>query len=81
MAPDSTGLAAELAEGPEGWSLHLSTARPALGVQIDLEGQGRPAENGFHLMPGLPRRISLIGLAGRPLGTVRALNDDAVVRI
>jgi len=81
VAPDSTALAAELAEGPEGWSLHLSTARPALGVQIDLEGRGRPAENGFHLMPRLPRRIALIGPAGRPQGTVRALNDDIVVRI
>ncbi len=32
-------------------------------------------------MPGLPRRIALIGPAGHPQGTVRALNDDAVVRI
>lgn len=81
VTPQATGLAAELVEDAEGWSLHLSTTRPALSVQIDLEGEGRPAENGFHLVPGLPRRIPLLGLAGRPHGTVRALNDDALVRI
>ena len=81
VTPVATGLAADLAEGPDGWSLMLTTARPALSVQIDLEESGRPAENGFHLVPHLPRRIALLGLPGRPKGTVRALNDDAVVRI
>lgn len=81
VTPEATGLAVEPVEGPEGWSLLLTAARPALGVQIDLEGQGWPAENGFHLVPGLPRRITLLGLSGRPQGSVRALNDDALVRI
>lgn len=80
IAPEATGLTAELAEGHEGWILNLSTARPALAVHIDLAGQGRPAENGFHLVPRQPRRILLLGLAGRPQGSVRALNDDDAVR-
>ncbi len=81
VSPQATGLTAELVEGPDGWQLHLATVRPALGIQIDLEGQGRPAENGFHLVPGLPRQIRFLGLSARPRGSVCALNDDILVRI
>ncbi|MFC6788206.1 glycoside hydrolase family 2 protein [Methylobacterium komagatae] len=81
VTPVETGLSAEIANGPDGWVLHLATERPALGVQIDLEGQGRPADNGFHLLPGYPRRIALIGLSRRPEGRVRALNDVSSVRL
>ncbi|WP_449409839.1 glycosyl hydrolase 2 galactose-binding domain-containing protein [Methylobacterium komagatae] len=81
VTPVETGLSAEIAEGPDGWGLRLSTERPALNVQIDLEGQGRPADNGFHLLPGYPRRIALTGLSRRPEGCVRALNDVSSVRL
>ncbi|MCJ2015487.1 glycosyl hydrolase 2 galactose-binding domain-containing protein [Methylobacterium sp. J-076] len=80
VTPGPTGLSADLLQGPGGWTLRVSAARPALSVQIDLEGEGRPAENGFHLVPGLPRTVPLLGGDGRPRGTARALNDDGSVR-
>lgn len=77
--PGGTGLSAELTRDGQGWALTLSATRPAFGIQIDLEGGGRPADNGFHLVPDLPRKVALIG-ADPPQGTVRALNDDAWLR-
>ena len=80
VTPGPTGLSAELIQDVQGWNLELSTARPALGVHIDIEGNGRPSDNGFHLVPDLPRRIALTGTDLPPRGTVRALNDDIWLR-
>lgn len=81
VTPGPTGLAAELVRDLEGWNLHLTALRPAICVQIDLEGEGRPADNGFHLVPGLPRRIRLLETERPPRGSVRALNDDGWLRL
>lgn len=80
VLPTPIGLAAELIEGPAGWSLRLSTARLALTVAIDIAGASRPADNYFHLVPGIFRDIALVGTDIRPQGIVRALNADAIVR-
>lgn len=80
VRPAATGLAADLTEADGRWNLVLSAERPTLGVHIDLQGEGRPAENGFHLMPGCPRTVTLPGRTRRPQGVVRALNHDSSVR-
>jgi beta-mannosidase len=80
VAPAATGLTAEPVAGADGWVLRLSTERPALSVQIDCDGDGRPADNGFHLVPGFPREVPLPGCSGRPRGAVGALNHDFLLR-
>lgn len=80
VTPSATGLSAELVRDAHGYNLMLSAARPALAIQIDLEGGGRASDNYFHLVPDIPRRIALIGTDLPPRGTVRALNDDAWLR-
>ena len=80
VEPVPLGLNATLSEGPGGWALRVSTERPALSVAIDIEGEGRPGDNHFHLVPGFVRDIPLGGTQGRPGGTVAALNGDAPVR-
>jgi beta-mannosidase len=80
VTPAATGLNAEPVAGPDGWVLRLSTERPAFSIQIDCDGDGRPADNGFHLVPGFPREVPLPGCSGRPRGAVGALNNDFLLR-
>ncbi len=80
VAPTALGLIADLSEAEGGFVLRLSTERPALGVAIDLEGNGRPTDNHFHLVPGFARSIPLVGTQGRPGGTVTALNGGDLLR-
>ncbi len=59
VEPTSLGLTAALREESGGWTLRVSTERPAFSVAIDLAGDGRPADNHFHLVPGFARDIPL----------------------
>ncbi|KTS42525.1 beta-mannosidase [Methylobacterium indicum] len=75
-----TGLSAELVDGEAGLALRVAADRHALSVHLALDGAGRPADNWFHLAPGSERLIALHGTAGRPSGTVRAVNGSGTVR-
>ncbi len=79
-APREIGLSAELVEGGTGAALRIATDHHALSVHIGLDGEGRPADNWFHLAPGSERLIALHATAGRPSGTVRAVNGTETVR-
>ncbi len=72
------GLGATPVEGDDGWTLAVATRRFAQSVRIAGEGPRsgglRLDDNWFHLAPGTPRVIALGRSAGRPRGTVAALN-------
>ena len=78
------GLAARLqGDASTGWSVTLTTQRLAQSVRIACEGY-RPAENWFHLAPGLPRTVRLEAIGrqpARPVGTIEALNGTTTVII
>ena len=52
------GLACERVHGPSGWCLDLTTKRLAQSVRIGAEAYV-PADNYFHLPPGVKRRVAL----------------------
>ena len=72
------GLAVAMEGDADGWSLVISTRVLARFVQISVEGY-RAERSWFHLPPGRDLRIGLVGPAeaGRPTGTVRALNGES----
>ncbi len=67
------------------WRLALTTRRFAQSVKISLDGY-RPADDWLHLAPGRELLIQLVpiagtAIAGRPCGTVEALNGRGPVVI
>jgi len=70
------GLTAEPVRRWDGWHLRLSCKRAAYHVSVR-DDAFIPAENNFHLMPGVEKEIRLSGpLSARPAGVVTALNGD-----
>ncbi|AWN52797.1 beta-mannosidase [Methylobacterium sp. 17Sr1-1] len=78
--PREIGLCAALVEDRDDLVLRVAAERHALSVHVALDGEGRPADNWFHLAPGGERHLRLTGTAGRPSGVVRAVNGSEVVR-
>ena len=65
------------------WCLTLTTRRLAQSIRIACDGY-RPAENWFHLAPGMTRVVRLKAIAGNadpPNGWVAALNGETPVAI
>jgi beta-mannosidase len=82
-AMSSPAISATLVDGPEGWSLDLSTDRFAQSVAIEVEGF-LPSDNWFHLAPGAAKTIRLaprIGIepATKPSGTVGGVGVGTII--
>jgi beta-mannosidase len=75
------GLRAVVEEGAGEATLLLESPRFAQSVAIDAPGFA-PADNYFHLAPGISRRVPLrrITAAGRPQGTASPLNADRATK-
>ena len=77
------GLEATLIEDGEGPAVAVATRRFAQSVRIMREGW-RPADNGFHLAPGVTRRVALTAIGNTTVESrcvVSALNGTDVVTL
>lgn len=82
-AMNSAAITATLDDGPDGWSLELSTDRFAQSVVIEAEGF-LPSDCWFHLAPGTAKTIRLAPRTGtdpaaKPSGTVGGIGVEAIV--
>lgn len=68
-----------LTQEVDGWYLALETDQFAQSVHIALEN-GRAEDDFFHLAPGHPRRIRLLGGADKPQGEIITAGSDRHVR-
>ncbi len=71
-------IAAALCDDRDGFWLELSTDLFAQSLSITIDGY-RPSDNGFHLAPGVAKKVRLTALPGqahRPSGSIRSLGGD-----
>jgi len=63
----------------DAWAIDLRAARAAHWVCLEV-AEANPADNWFHLAPGIDYRVRVTGTAA-PQGTVRALNSAGSTEI